>query len=53
MLIQNIAQLNKFIANQGGVRPELITTKLAESKILVTANIAKLVTSTTKPDLID
>lgn len=41
-MINNIADLNKFVTSQGGVRPELIVHKLADSKILVSAAMARL-----------
>ena len=43
MLISNIKELNNFVSSRGGIRPELLVPELAESKVLVSANIARLI----------
>lgn len=42
MLIDNIKELNKFVNSIGDIPPDLIIDKLAESEILVSPEIAKL-----------
>ncbi len=49
MLISNITDLNRFVTSHGEMPKELIVEKLAESKVIVSAKIAKLILRKIKP----
>ena len=49
-MINNITDLNRFVSHHG-IKPDMIVPKLAESKEIVSVNIARLLVKPSKHTL--